>query len=503
MSDISDIKKVLIANRGEIAVRVIRSCRELGIETVAVFSDADRTALHVRMADEAYHIGAAPSAESYLVQERILEVAKASGADAVHPGYGFLSENSSFARGCEEAGLRFIGPTPDAIEAMGDKTAARALMEKAGVPMAPGTVDAVTDQSEAAAIAAEIGYPVLIKAAAGGGGKGMRIVRDDADFVASMETASREAKSAFGDGRVFIEKYIERPRHIEFQILADTKGNTVHLFERECSIQRRHQKVIEEAPSSVLTDELRSEMGQAAVRAAASCGYVGAGTVEFLLDQNMNFFFMEMNTRLQVEHPVTESITGIDLVELQIRIAEGRALPFEQKDLQMGGHSIECRIYAEDPLNDFMPGPGILLKHDPPAGFGVRVDSGVEEGSEISLFYDPMISKLTTWGATRAEAIARMRRALDEYAIAGVPTTIPFCRFVMDHEAFTGGNFSTHFVENNFSAEKLLEGAEELESAIAIASALYADGHRHHNGQAAAGKSSEFSSWRKNRKELD
>jgi len=503
MSDHSDIKKVLIANRGEIAVRVIRSCRELGIETVAVFSDADRTALHVRMADEAYHIGGAPSSESYLIQERILDVAKTSGADAIHPGYGFLSENSTFARSCAKAGLRFIGPTPDAIDAMGDKTAARALMEQAGVPMAPGTVDAVTDHAEAAEIAAEIGYPVLIKAAAGGGGKGMRIVRSDTDFVDSMETASREAMSAFGDGRVFIEKYIERPRHIEFQILADTKGNTVQLFERECSIQRRHQKVIEEAPSSILTPELRCEMGEAAVRAAASCGYVGAGTVEFLLDEDMNFYFMEMNTRLQVEHPVTESITGIDLVELQIRISEGGELPFEQSDLQMGGHSIECRIYAEDPSNDFMPAPGVLLKHDPPAGFAVRVDSGVEEGSEISLFYDPMISKLTTWGATRAEAIARMRRALDEYVIAGVETTIPFCRFVMDHEAFTTGNFSTHFVENHFSADRLRADSEKLASTIAIASALYADGHRQLNGQGTLVGSSEFSSWRKNRAELE
>jgi len=504
MSDIQPIRKVLIANRGEIAVRIIRSCREKNVLTVAVFSDADRTALHVRMADEAYHIGPSPSAESYLLADRILDVAISSGADAVHPGYGFLSENSSFAKACEEAGIRFIGPTPSAIEAMGDKTAARALMEEAGVPMAPGTVDAISQDDDTLSIAEEIGYPVLIKAAAGGGGKGMRIVRKSEDFTSSLEVASREAHSAFGDGRVFIEKYIDQPRHIEFQIIADTHGNIVHLFERECSIQRRHQKVIEEAPSSVLTPELRKTMGGAAIRAASSCGYVGAGTVEFLLDQDMQFYFMEMNTRLQVEHPVTESITGIDLVALQLSIAEGHELPFSQEDLSMGGHSIECRIYAEDPSNNFMPGPGTLLKHDPPAGFGVRVDSGVEEGSEISLFYDPMISKLTVWGPNRSEAILRMSRALDEYGIAGVPTTIPFCSFVMDHEAFRTGNFSTHFVENHFSSDSLQSRDDEEDRIIGIAAALYADGHQRKTSEVAAATSNGgFSPWRRNRKELE
>jgi propionyl-CoA carboxylase alpha chain len=499
MSDIQPIRKVLIANRGEIAVRIIRTCRELNIETVAVFSEADRTALHVRMADEAFPIGAAPSSESYLVADRILEVAQTSGADAVHPGYGFLSENSSFARSCAEAGIRFIGPPPETIDAMGDKTAARALMQEAGVPMAPGTVDAIKDRAEAAVLAEDIGYPVLIKAAAGGGGKGMRIVEHADEFTSAIEAASREAASAFGDGRVFIEKYIDQPRHIEFQILADAHGNTVHLFERECSIQRRHQKVIEEAPSSVLTDDVREEMGAAAIKAAESCGYVGAGTVEFLLDKDMNYYFMEMNTRLQVEHPVTEGITGIDLVEMQIRVAEGNKLPFSQDDLSMRGHAIECRIYAEDPLNNFMPSPGKLLLHDPPSGFGVRLDSGVKQGDEISLYYDPMISKLTTWGATRTDAIARMKRALTEYEIAGVPTTISFCRFVMEHEAFTSGNFSTHFVKNHFQPEQLEESDEETERIIAIAAALYADSHHPEAKSNSNGSISEFSAWRRNR----
>ncbi len=508
MSGIRPITKVLIANRGEIAVRVIRTCRELGIGTVAVFSDADRTALHVRMADEAYHIGASPSAESYLIGERILEVAERAGADAIHPGYGFLSENSTFAAACTEKDILFIGPPPAAIEAMGDKTAARALMDEAGVPMAPGTIDAISDADEAARTAAGIGFPVLIKAAAGGGGKGMRIVREAADFAAALQTASSEANSAFGDGRVFIEKYIEEPRHIEFQIMADSHGNVVHLFERECSIQRRHQKVVEEAPSCVLTPEVREAMGEAAIRAARSCGYVGAGTVEFLLDKDMQFYFMEMNTRLQVEHPVTEYITGIDLVEQQIRVAEGHALTFSQDDLAINGHSIECRIYAEDPSAGFIPGPGLLLAHDPPSGPGVRVDSGVEEGSEIPLYYDPMISKLTTWAPSREQAIARMIRALDEYGVAGVPTTIPFCRFVMTHESFTSGQFSTHFVDDHFEAEMLGTADDVLKEDLAIAAALYADAFHSptasSNGSAQVGAAKTgFSAWRTKRQHLD
>jgi acetyl-CoA carboxylase, biotin carboxylase subunit len=499
LSAIRPIKKVLIANRGEIAVRVIRSCRELGIQSVAVFSEADRTALHVRLADEAYFVGEAPSSESYLVADRILQTAIDCGADAVHPGYGFLSENSSFAEACEAAGIKFIGPPSSAIESMGDKTAARALMEKAGVPMAPGTVDAISDTEEAAQIAGEIGYPVLIKAAAGGGGKGMRVVHRAEDFISSMDAAAREATSAFGDGRVFIEKYIDQPRHIEFQILADEHGNIVHLFERECSIQRRHQKVVEEAPSCILTPALRDEMGEAAIAAARSCNYVGAGTIEFLVDKDLNFYFMEMNTRLQVEHPVTELITGVDLVAAQIRIAEGHPLAFTQADLSIHGHAVESRVYAEDPSNNFLPAPGHLTQHIPPSGHGVRLDAGVEEGADIPIYYDPMISKLSTWGETRLEAIRRMARALDEYQIAGVPTTIPFCHFVMKHEAFTSGKFSTHFVADHFSAEKLNPSDPELEKALAIAAALYADAHVHSASNTAVGPISEVSLWRKNR----
>ena len=483
MSPVSDemtdsprpIQKVLVANRGEIAVRVMRTCRERGIATVAVYSDPDRRAPHVRLADEAYRIGPAPANQSYLVPDKILDVARESGADAIHPGYGFLSENASFAEACAEAGVVFIGPPPEAIRAMGDKTAARQLMQDAGVPMAPGTTDAVADPDEGAAVARDIGYPVLIKAAAGGGGKGMRIVHDADAFRRSMEMAQSEAESAFGDGRVFIEKYIEEPRHIEFQILADAHGHTVHLFERECSIQRRHQKVIEEAPSSILTPELRAEMGDAAVAAAASCGYVNAGTVEFLVDADRNYYFMEMNTRLQVEHPVTEWVTGVDLVAEQIKVAQGEALSFAQDDLSMRGHSIECRVYAEDPASNFLPDPGPLPRHSAPSGFGVRVDAGVEEGGEVLIHYDPMISKLTTWGADREAAIRRMERALAEYEVAGVTTTIPFCRFAMQHEAFRSGQFSTHFVDEHFTPDALAVDDLERDRLAALAAVIYTD----------------------------
>lgn len=467
------INKVLVANRGEIAVRVLRTCKELGIATVAVFSEPDRTAPHVRLADEAYEIGPAPSSQSYLAVDKILDVARHSGADAIHPGYGFLSENAAFAEACTEADVIFIGPPPKAIRAMGDKTAARLLMQEAGVPMAPGTPDAIDDADEAAHIAGEIGYPVIIKAAAGGGGKGMRVVEQPDDFRRAMALARSEAQSAFGDGRVFIEKYIEQPRHIEFQILADRHGHTVHLFERECSIQRRHQKVIEEAPSAILTPEVRAEMGAAAVRTAQACGYVNAGTVEFLVDAELNFYFMEMNTRLQVEHPVTEWVTGLDLVAEQIRIAEGEALGYTQDELSLHGHAIECRVYAEDPANNFLPDPGRLLRHAPPSGFGVRVDAGVEQHGEVLIHYDPMISKLTTWGRTRAEAIRRMDRALDEYDIAGVETTLPFCRFVMQHDAFRRGHFSTHFVAQHFDPASLRDPAPDAERAAALAAVLY------------------------------
>ena len=451
----------------------MRTCRERGISTVAVFSDADRFAPHVRFADEAYGIGPAASALSYLVQDRILEAALGAGADAIHPGYGFLSENAAFAEACAAARLVFIGPPASAIRAMGDKTAARAIMEKAGVPMAPGTLDAVDDLNEGARVAREIGYPVLIKAAAGGGGKGMRVVHEEAEFARSMEAARREAAAAFGDGRVFIEKYISHPRHIEFQVLADSFGHTVHLFERECSIQRRHQKVVEEAPSSVLTPDLRERMGAAAVEAARACGYVNAGTVEFLVDADLNYYFMEMNTRLQVEHPVTEGITGLDLVAEQLRIAAGEPLGYSQADLAVHGHSIEVRVYAEDPANGFLPSPGILTRHRPPSGFGVRVDAGVDEGGRVEIHYDPMISKLTTWGRTRNEAIDRMERAIDEYEIAGVETTLPFCRFVMGHEAFRSGRFSTHFVADHFSPERLVGSGDDIEALAAAALLLH------------------------------
>ncbi len=463
---------MLVANRGEIAVRVMRTCRERGIKTVAVYSEADAGALHVRMADEAYPVGPAPSNQSYLVAERVLDAAKRAGADAIHPGYGFLSENADFAEACAEAGIVFIGPPPDAIRAMGDKTAARAIMEQAGVPMAPGTLDAITDTAEAMRAAEEIGYPVLIKAAAGGGGKGMRVVESADEIERAVQAAQGEAQSAFGDSRVFIEKYLVGPRHIEFQVLADQHGNVVHLFERECSIQRRHQKVIEEAPSSVLTPEMREVMGEAAVQAAQACGYVGAGTVEFLVDHAMNFYFLEMNTRLQVEHPVTEWITGLDLVAEQIRIAEGEPLGYGQADLAIHGWAVESRVYAEDVAAGFLPAPGPLFRHTVPSGFGVRVDAGVEQGDEIPIHYDPMISKLTAWGRTRDEAIDRMDRALSEYDIAGVETTIPFCRFVMQHEAFRSGRFDTGFVKNHFVPEALTPEDPTLERAAAVAAVL-------------------------------
>ena len=464
---------ILVANRGEIAVRVLRTCHERGLDTVAVYSTPDRSAPHVRLADEAYHIGPAAAADSYLDQDKIIDVAHRSGADAIHPGYGFLSENADFAEACADAGIHFVGPPPEAIRAMGDKTAARQLMKEAGVPMAPGTTDAVASTAEGEEIAAEIGYPVLIKAAAGGGGKGMRIVHEPENFAGAMDRAQGEAASSFGDDRVFIEKYIEEPRHIEFQILADHHGNTVHLFERECSIQRRHQKVIEEAPSSVLTPDVRQEMGEAAVAAAESCGYRNAGTVEFLVDKDLNYYFMEMNTRLQVEHPVTEWVTGVDLVAEQLRVAQGEELGYSTDDLSIDGHAIESRVYAEDPASNFLPDPGPLKRHAAPSGFGVRVDAGVEEGGEVLIHYDPMISKLTTWGADRTTAIDRMIRALDEYEVASMATTIPFCRFAMRHEGFREGDFTTHFVDEQFDPEALQVADPERDELAALAAPLY------------------------------
>ncbi len=492
------IKKVLVANRGEIALRIIRTCREKNIKTVAVYSRPDSVSPHVLAADESVFIGEAASSDSYLVTKKILDAAKKTNADAIHPGYGFLSENSSFAKECVDNGIIFIGPNPHAIEVMGDKTKARELMAKANVPFPPGTESAMNDVEEAKKVAKKIGYPVLIKAAAGGGGKGMRIVDNAADFVKSVKAAKSEAKNAFGDDRVYVEKSLEEPRHIEFQILADTHGNVVHLYERECSIQRRHQKVIEEAPSSVLTKELRAAMGRDAVEAAKACNYVGAGTIEFLLDKHMNYFFLEMNTRLQVEHPVTELITGLDLVSLQIDIAEGKQLPFTQEDIKFNGHAIECRIYAEDPQNNFLPSTGKLQKHRIPAGPGIRVDAGVEEGQEITINYDPMISKLCTYAPDRMGAIDKMLRALSEYEISGVRTTIPFCDFALNHSAFRSGKYDTHFIKDHFKESVQFE-KDHLENISVVSSLLRAKmNHSANNTQPV--KTQQTANWWKNRR---
>jgi acetyl-CoA carboxylase, biotin carboxylase subunit len=468
------IKKILVANRGEIALRVMRTARELGIGTVAVYSEADRKALHVRYADEAVLIGPPPSSESYLKMEKIIAAAKQTGADAIHPGYGFLSENEDFAKMCEDAGIIFIGPSAKAIELMGSKLAAKAAVAKFSVPLVPGTSEPITNINDAKKIAAKIGYPVLIKASAGGGGKGMRIVENDESFQEQMERAVSEATSAFGDGSVFIEKYITKPRHIEFQIFGDQHGNVIHLFERECSIQRRHQKVVEEAPSSVLTPDIRKQMGEAAINVAKSCGYYGAGTVEFILDENLDFYFLEMNTRLQVEHPVTEEITGLDLVKLQIAVAQGERLPFTQEQIRMTGHAVEVRVYAEDPANNFLPDIGTLQTYQRPQGHGIRVDDGFEEGMDIPFYYDPMIAKLITRAETRGAAIEKMKRAIDEYEITGIETTLGFCRFVMNHDAFISGKFDTRFVENYFKPEVLQKSGSDEERMLAAIIAVAA-----------------------------
>lgn len=494
----SQISKILVANRGEIALRIMRSAKEMGIKTVAVFSEADRNALHVRYADEAICIGPAPSNQSYLVIEKIIGACKATGAQAIHPGYGFLSENAAFARAVKEAGLILIGPTPEAMETMGNKLSAKAAALKYNIPMVPGTEEAITDINEAKLRAVEVGFPILIKAAAGGGGKGMRIVESVEDFEEQMHLAVSEATSAFGDGAVFIERYVTSPRHIEIQVLGDTHGNIVHLFERECSVQRRHQKVVEEAPSSVLTEEIRQEMGRCAVDVARSVNYVGAGTVEFILDENLDFFFLEMNTRLQVEHPVTEMITGLDLVKEQIKIARGEALSYQQEDLKINGHAVELRVYAEDPLNNFLPDIGTLQTYTTPKGNGVRVDDGFEEGMEIPIYYDPMIAKLITFGANREEAIARMVRAIDEYDITGIQTTLSFGKFVMQHEAFTSGNFDTHFVGKYFNADSLKNDNESEAMLAALSVVLLLQKEKNvvaNNAQVAA-----VSNWKKNRK---
>ncbi|GAA4243852.1 acetyl-CoA carboxylase biotin carboxylase subunit [Winogradskyella damuponensis] len=465
------MKKLLVANRGEIAIRVMQTAKKMGIKTVAVFSEADRNALHVKYADQAVCIGPAPSNESYLRGDNIIEVSKSLNVDAIHPGYGFLSENADFAELCEANNIIFIGPRSKAIKVMGSKLAAKETVKAYDIPMVPGTDEAITDIPEAKKIAEDIGFPILIKASAGGGGKGMRIVEKEAEFESQMDRAISEATNAFGDGSVFIEKYVASPRHIEIQIMADTHGNVIHLFERECSIQRRHQKVVEEAPSAVLTPELREKMGQAAINVARSCDYIGAGTVEFLLDENLNFYFLEMNTRLQVEHPVSEWIAGVDLVELQIRVARGEKLDLKQEDLKINGHALELRVYAEDPMNDFLPSVGNLEIYQLPEGNNIRVDNGFEEGMDIPIYYDPMLSKLITYGKTREEAIEVMVNAIDNYHIKGVQTTLAFGRFVFEHDAFKSGNFDTHFVKKYYSPS-LLEEQQKLEAEIAAKIAL-------------------------------
>ncbi len=467
------MKKILVANRGEIALRIIRSIRKMGIKSVAVYSEADRNSPHVLFADEAVCLGAPPSIESYLNGDKIIAFCKQLGVDGIHPGYGFLSENADFAQKVEDAGIIFIGPGPEAMRIMGSKLAAKECVKKYNIPMVPGIDKAIEDIAVAKETARQIGYPILIKASAGGGGKGMRIVEKEAELEEQMQRAVSEAKSAFGDGSVFIEKYVTSPRHVEIQVLADKFGNVVHLFERECSIQRRHQKVVEESPSVVLTPELRKKMGEAAVMVAKSCNYISTGTVEFLMDDQLNFYFLEMNTRLQVEHPVTEMITGIDLVEEQIKIARGEKLSFTQEDLSINGHAVELRVYAEDPLNNFLPSIGTLTTYVKPTGEGVRVDDGYKQGMAIPIYYDPMIAKLVTYGKDRNEAIQKMKKAIKEYKIEGVATTLPFGTFVFEQEAFLSGKFDTHFVKNYYTPELIKEKQRANASIAAIVALKY------------------------------
>lgn len=489
-----------MANRGEIALRVMRSAREMGIKTVAVYSEADRKSPHVRYADEAVCLGGPKSADSYLRGDLIIDVCKKLQVDAIHPGYGFLSENANFAKMVKEAGLIFIGPSPEAITVMGSKLAAKAAVANYNIPMVPGTPDAITDVPAAKKIAEQIGFPILIKASAGGGGKGMRVVENADAFESQMQLAVSEAISSFGDGAVFIEKYVGSPRHIEIQVLGDMHGNIVHLFERECSIQRRHQKVIEEAPSAILTPEIREAMGTAAVNVARACDYYGAGTVEFLMDENLNFYFLEMNTRLQVEHPVTEQITGLDLVKEQIKIAQGEPLAYKQEDLKIYGHSLELRVYAEDPKNNFLPDIGKLVEYKRPQGLGIRVDDGFEEGMDIPIYYDPMIAKLVSFGKDRQEAIEKMRRAIEEFQITGIETTLPFGTFVLHHEAFLSGNFDTKFIDRYFKPEMLApkENNQEKEMAAALA-AMFMEKKKPAATEATAAAAGTASNWKTNR----
>lgn len=483
-------KKILIANRGEIAVRIIRACREMEIVPVAVYSEADRKALHVRLSEEAYHIGPAPPSESYLNIDRIIEAAQQSGAEAVHPGYGFLAENAEFVRRCEQEGLVFIGPTSGPMEIMGQKTAARQEMEKAGVPIIPGTLAAVEDEGELLRQAKEVGFPILLKASSGGGGKGLRLVEREEDLVSAFRLAQSEALSSFSDSSVYIEKYMEEPHHIEIQILADAQGNTVYLGERECSVQRRYQKVLEETPSPFLDEALRQEMGEVAVRAAAAVGYRNAGTVEFIVDKNKRFYFLEMNTRLQVEHPITEMVTGIDLVKCQMEIAAGKPLPLAQEDVHPQGHSLECRIYAEDPYNGFMPSPGRIERLRAPAGgLGVRYDNGTYEGYVVPLEYDPLLSKLITWGNTREESIRRMLRALSEYQVYGIKTIIPFFQRILLHPRFFQGDYNTHFIEELENEDESLDPEEQTVALIAAGIKSYKESRASLSPQAAGTKS--------------
>ncbi|MBM3916485.1 MAG: acetyl-CoA carboxylase biotin carboxylase subunit [Sphingomonadales bacterium] len=464
------MKKVLVANRGEIARRVLRTLKKMDIRSVAIYSDADANAPHVLEADEAVYVGQSPSSESYLQQEKIIQICKDLGVDGVHPGYGFLSENAGFARKLKAEGIKLIGPSPESMEVMGDKLSAKQAVKSYNVPLVPGVDEAISDVSAAKKIAVEVGYPILIKASAGGGGKGMRLVQNEAEFEEQMTLAQNEARSSFGDDAVFIEKFVDQPRHIEIQVFADQHGNVVYLFERECSVQRRHQKVVEEAPSAVLTPAIRQQMGEAAVAVCKACNYEGAGTVEFLIDAGLNFYFLEMNTRLQVEHPVTEEITGLDLVEWQIRVARGERLPKLQDELQINGHAIEVRVYAEDTLSGFTPDIGTLDRYRIPSGRYIRVDDAFEEGMEIPIYYDPMIAKLVVWGKTRQEAIERCITAIDSYQISGVKTTLDFGKFVLKHPAFQSGKFDTNFVKTHFADPNLLkEAMQEEERALVFA----------------------------------
>ncbi len=462
------MKKVLVANRGEIARRVLRTLNKMDIRSVAIYSDADANAPHVLEADEAVYVGQSPASESYLQQDKIIQICKDLGVDGVHPGYGFLSENAGFARKLKAEGIKLIGPSPESMEIMGDKLSAKQAVKSYNVPLVPGVDEAISDVTAAKVIAAEVGYPILIKASAGGGGKGMRLVQNDAEFEEQMTLAQNEARSSFGDDAVFIEKFVDQPRHIEIQVFADQLGNVVYLFERECSVQRRHQKVVEEAPSAVLTPALRQQMGEAAVAVCKACNYEGAGTVEFLIDAGLHFYFLEMNTRLQVEHPVTEEITGLDLVEWQIRVARGERLPKLQDELHINGHAIEVRVYAEDTLGGFTPDIGTLDRYRIPSGRYIRVDDAFKEGMEIPIYYDPMIAKLVVWGKTREEAIERCIAAIDNYQISGVKTTLDFGKFVLKHPAFRSGNFDTNFVKIHFSDPALLKDAMHEEERALI-----------------------------------